>query len=71
MIKWGKRVLIALFGIAIGIIGYNAYLNHEIRVVEQVVFIENLPSSFEEFKILQVTDLHGFWFGDAQEQLID
>lgn len=71
MIKWGKRVLIALFGIAIGIIGYNAYLNHEIRVVEQVVFIENLPSSFEEFKILQVTDLHGFWFGNEQAQLID
>lgn len=69
-----KRMIIAggvLLIIGVGIIGYNHSLNQHIRVIEEEVRIKDLSEVFDGFKILQVTDLHGFWFGDAQEQLID
>lgn len=69
-----KRMIIAgvvLLIIGVGVIGYNHYLNQHIRVIEEEVRIKDLSEVFDGFKILQVTDLHGFWFGDAQEYLID
>ncbi len=35
------------------------------------IVIENLPDEFEEFKILQITDLHEREFGKHQEKLLD
>ena len=69
-----KRGIIAggvLLIIGISIICYNCYLNQQIRVIEEEVTVKDLPEVFDGFKILQVTDLHGFWFGNDQEQLID
>ena len=66
-----KKIIISLCFLIIGTIAYNKYLNSNIRVIEEHVMIENLPEAFEDFTILQVTDLHGTWFGESQSQLID
>ena len=39
--------------------------------MEDSIVIENLPDEFEEFKILQITDLHEREFGEHQEKLLD
>lgn len=43
---------------AIGLyrLGYRAYLN--IRVVDRVIFLPDLPAALEDFTILQLSDLH-------------
>ena len=55
----------------IAIIIYNIYDNNRIKIVKQEVEIENLPNSFNNFKILQISDLHGKMFGKNQELLIN
>lgn len=68
-----KLIILSCFFFIIitGLVTYNRDLNAQIRVIEEEVIIENLPEVFEDFKILQVTDLHGTWFGENQQQLID
>jgi len=53
------------------IIIYNIYDNNRIVTVKQDVQIDNLPTSFNNFKILQISDLHGKMFGKNQELLIN
>ena len=66
------RIISLLFLVMIiGVVTYNSWINSQIRVVEEEIIIKNLPEAFEDFTILQVTDLHGTWFGEDQEQLID
>lgn len=50
---------------------YTAWDNNQIRVVRKDIYFEDLHSSLEGFKILQVTDLHEKRFGEEQEILID
>lgn len=50
---------------------YNIYDNNRIKIVEQDVKIDNLPQSFNNFTILQITDLHGKYFGENQKKLVD
>lgn len=68
-----RRLTIGFIGldlIGICVFKYNEYLNQQIQVVEEEILIHDLPEAFDEFKILQVTDLHGFYFGENQEELI-
>lgn len=51
-------------------VGYNIWDNQRVVVVEQVVGIPSLPEAFEGFKILQISDLHGKYFGQRQETLV-
>lgn len=63
-----------IFGIIIVIvIGGTLYYtsNERILVREQTVYIEDLPNSFENYTILQITDLHEKRFGSEQERLIE
>jgi predicted MPP superfamily phosphohydrolase len=53
------------------IIMYNILDNNRIKVITQIVAIDNLPSSFEGFTILHISDLHGKVFGKEQEKLIN
>ena len=48
---------------------YQFIDNNRINIVEEEVVIENLPSEFEGFKILQISDLHGKEFGKSQSML--
>ncbi|SDN22487.1 metallophosphoesterase [Alkalicoccus daliensis] len=52
-----------------GVLYYTS--NERIIVAEQTVYIENLPRSFENFKILQIADLHEKRFGNNQQRLTE
>ncbi|MDF2859197.1 MAG: hypothetical protein K0Q87_5048, partial [Neobacillus sp.] len=49
---------------------YTIWDNNRIIIVEQKIIINDLPESLEDFKILQVTDLHEREFGKDQKRLI-
>lgn len=51
-------------------IGYNIYNNSKINVLKEDIVIEDIPKSFENFTILQISDLHGKRFGKNQKRLI-
>jgi predicted MPP superfamily phosphohydrolase len=59
-------IAIVLFSII-----YNIYDNNRFKVEEQTVKLDNLPQSFNNFKILQITDLHEKSFGQNQKELVD
>lgn len=65
-----KTIMITTIVILSTII-YNTYDNNRIKIVEQNIKIENLPQSFNNFTILQITDLHGKYFGENQKKLVD
>lgn len=66
-----KIVFAVIFIIIILVVAYNVYDNNRIKVVEQTVNINELPSEFEDFKILQISDLHGKTFGENQDKLVN
>lgn len=66
-----KVVFDVIFIIIIFVVLYNVYDNNRIKIVEQTVNIKDLPSDFEYFKILQISDLHGKTFGENQEKLVN
>jgi predicted MPP superfamily phosphohydrolase len=65
-----KKIGFAFFAFTAIAVAYNVYDNNRIIVKEQIVYIDNLPQEFENFKILQITDLHGKYFGKDQSLLI-
>lgn len=71
--KSGRNNMISLFIIMLFIwaVAYNLYDNNRIKVVEQSVVINKLPAPFDNFKILQITDLHEKSFGKEQKNLVD
>ena len=71
LIKGMRVIMLLLLVFIVGIILYSVYDNNRIVLVKEKVEIENLPTSFNNFKILQITDLHGKMFGKNQKNLID
>ena len=66
-IKPGRLVFLAVIVLILGTIWSN---NHV--VVDDVTIAHNrLPASFDNYKILQISDLHGKEFGKNQKKLID
>lgn len=65
------EMMLSIFVFIIGIVLYNIYDNNRIALVKEEVVIKNLPTSFNNFKILQLTDLHGKRFGKNQKRLLD
>jgi len=65
-----KKIGFAFFAFTAIAFAYNVYDNSRIIVKEQIVYIDNLPQEFENFRILQITDLHGKYFGKDQSLLI-
>lgn len=65
----GKHIVLIVFIMCVAIIIYNYIDNNRVKVVKQDVMINNLPEEFENFTILQITDLHSKYFGDNQERL--
>ena len=64
----GKHIVLIVFIMCVAIIIYNYIDNNRVKVVKQDV-VSNLPEEFENFTILQITDLHSKYFGDNQERL--
>ncbi len=46
------------------------FSSEEIRVTEYTVISHKIPKSFDGYRILQITDLHDRWFGEAQWPLV-
>ena len=49
---------------------YNVYDNNRFIVTEQDISLTNLPESFDGYRILQISDLHGKYFGEHQADLL-
>jgi len=64
------KIMLVILSIAVVIVAYTIYDNNRVVVREQVVYIKNLPQEFDDFRILQISDLHGRYFGKDQSQLI-
>lgn len=47
----------------------NGINNSRINLLRETVTVANLPSALENFRILHISDLHGLFFGQHQEQL--
>lgn len=72
MKKWNKIVLLGwvlLIGLAVSLV-YNVVDNRRFRIEETTIVIERLPPAFDGFRILQISDLHGRYFGEKQARLI-
>jgi uncharacterized protein len=66
-----KRMIVVTFLLlALILVAYTIYDNGRIVVKEQIVYIDNLPQAFDNFRILQISDLHGKRFGTGQSELI-
>ena len=47
----------------------NHLNNSRVNLLRESVTVSTLPSSFENFRILHISDLHGLYFGPRQERL--
>ena len=47
----------------------NTINNSRVNLLRETVTVPNMPSSLENFRILHISDLHGLYFGQHQEQL--
>lgn len=63
--------MLLIIMILVSSVAYNIYDNKRVVVVEQQVKIHNLPQSFDNFKILQITDLHEKRFGNNERRLVE
>lgn len=59
----GVLLLIALFG-------FYRYSNESIEVEEAEFRSDRLPSGFDGFRVVQISDLHGAEFGEGNEDLL-
>lgn len=64
-------LVILLVTCIIGTAIYTIIDNRRFVVIEESIPIHQLPDSFEGFKILQISDLHGAYFGDQQADLLE
>ena len=63
-------ILIVTAAFTLYFIKRNIQINKSFIVTQNDLYFSKLPSSFENYKILQITDLHSMEFGDFNEDLI-
>ncbi len=63
-----KFVIISGLIVTLGVFFYSQ--NNFITVSQYEIYSEKLPESFNEFRILQISDLHNKEFGSDQKQLV-
>lgn len=69
--KKRKHLFIKLFLVFIlACVVYIIYDNQRFTIITQEIPIAGLPDAFEDYAILQISDLHGKYFGDNQQELI-
>ena len=62
-------LLLLILLIVVTLTVVNSINNSRINLLREKVTVANLPSSLENFRILHISDLHGLYFGQHQEQL--
>lgn len=60
-----------IVGGTLALLSYSLLETHFLRLQKYTVSIEDLPSAFEGFTILHLSDLHDKEFGDGQEELLN
>ncbi|WP_165769022.1 metallophosphoesterase [Virgibacillus profundi] len=65
------RIIVGILIVVIVFVIYTLWDNNRITIAEQEINIDNLPYQLEDFRILQITDLHEKQFGKNQKRLID
>lgn len=63
-------VLITIFLLIAFCVVWNIYDNQRFVVTEQTVTLDDLANSFDGYRILQISDLHGKYFGENQLDLL-
>lgn len=66
--KW--VIIPIIFVLLVALVIYTLYDNGQIEVDYVTVTHSQIPKSFDGFKILQISDLHGKRFGEENENLI-
>lgn len=66
-----KRIVLLVILLLIATVIYTIWGNKRVIVVEETIYMANLPEELVGFRILQVTDLHEEVFGEEQKKLID
>src|SRR5690625_6740605 len=64
------RFIASLLVIFVSFDVYTYWDNNRIKVVEQEVMMNDLPSDLENFTIVQITELHEKKFGKNQKRLV-
>jgi len=65
------RIILGMFVLFIGVFIYTIWDNNRVIVVNETIYIDDLPEDLQGFTILQITDLHEKMFGNDQSKLID
>lgn len=65
-----KRLLWISVLLVVAVVLYTVCDNNRFIVTEQEIFLENLPEKFDGYRILQISDLHGKYFGAGQSKLL-
>ncbi|MFA1820263.1 metallophosphoesterase [Virgibacillus oceani] len=71
MKKAGGKMLMGFLFFIIVFVLYVFWDNNRFVVIEQEIVINNLPEQLQDFRILQISDLHEHQFGDQQTGLIE
>lgn len=70
-VKRKKRIIVIVILVMVLFVGiYNVYDNNRFVIVKEDIVLDDLPAEFEGYSILQISDLHGKYFGEKQERLI-
>ena len=66
-----KKIAISMSRLLIIIIAFLHWQNNDIVITDTDINNRNIPSNFDKFKILQVSDLHNKEFGKNQNKLVN
>ena len=69
--KKALRRSVILICFITAVITLIVYGNSNLEVTEHTLKCENLPTSFDQFKIVQLSDLHNEEFGENNEKLLE
>ena len=64
-------VVLAFVLLIAGLAAYTVWDNQQIVIRRQEIVIDGLPSNFDGYTILQISDLHGRMFGEGQSRLLE
>ena len=67
---WGRRLLIFLVLCGLGFLFFQ-WSNHSLQTERFTFQSERLPEAFDGFVMVQLSDLHGAYFGEENEELIE